>query len=402
MFARHELFAHIFVLIDPYQTFASTTTFTPVESTTVTTTGTATSTAVILKSDILAVCLQYCHCSVFSSDHECVFQSIVAIVNDNSYQPFCSDLLAYTTPLTTVYQTTTTGALVTATTTSTRTNSVTLTVTSFPSAAAKRQADDYEPEPLPDPTPEDPEPEPEPVPDPTPVDPEPEPEPEPFEPQPVESQPEPSQLTTYPADYVTSACVLAVTTPSTSTVSGTVTITTTNTLTQTATQTVQSTSTATVAAVQYPVTNGNFETGTFDSWNILPSVSGDGGTTWTIQPIGDSTHGPYVAQLSMPNPGSYGSWIWQTFPTYQGRKYTVTVDYRCTQISPTAWIQVQAPGSFSPQLNCPSIDTWYQITLTWTASSTSAWVYLVGEQATRVSSPAVYQFDNVVVALSPS
>lgn len=291
----------------------------------------------------------------------------MAIVNDNSYQSVCSGILGYTTPVTTVYQTRTTGALVTATTTSTRTNSVTLTVTSFPSAAAKRQADD--PEPQPDPTP-------------------------------VEPEPLPSSLTAYPADYVTSACVLAITTPTTSTVSGTVTITTTDTVTQTATQTVQATSTATVAAVQHPVTNGNFETGTFDSWSILPSSDGDGGTTWTIQPSGDSAHGAYVAQISMPNPGSYGSWIWQNYPTYQGRMYTMTLDYRCTQISSTAYAQVQVPGSVTPQLHCAEIGTWYQTSLTFTASSSSAWVYLVGEQTTRVVSPAVYQFDNVVVTLS--
>jgi hypothetical protein len=310
----------------------------------------------------------------------------VAIVNDNSYQPVCSDILGYTTPVTTVYQTRTTGALVTATTTSTRTNSVTLTVTSFPSAAAKRQVDDPEPEPVPDPVPD-------------PVEPEPEPEPEP-DPTPVEPEPLPSSLTTYPADYVTSACVLAITTPTTSTVSDTITITTTNTLTQTATQTVQATATATVAAVQHPVTNGNFETGTFDSWSILPGYDGDGGSTWTIQPSGDSAHGAYVAQLSMPNTGSYGSWIWQNFPTYQGRGYTMTLDYRCTQISSTAYAQVQVPGSVTPELHCADIGTWYQTSLTFTASSPSAWVYLVGEQATRVVSPAVYQFDNVVVTLS--
>jgi hypothetical protein len=38
-----------------HQTFAATTTYTPVESTTITTIETATSTSVILKSDILAV-----------------------------------------------------------------------------------------------------------------------------------------------------------------------------------------------------------------------------------------------------------------------------------------------------------------------------------------------------------
>jgi hypothetical protein len=309
----------------------------------------------------------------------------VGIVNDNSYQSFCSDILDYTTPVTTVYQTRTTGAAVTATATSTSTNFVTFTVTSFPSAPAKRQAEeDPEPEPLPEPTPEEPEPEPVPEEDPTPVEPE----------------PIPTLLTPYPADYVTSACVLAISSPSTSTVSLTETITTTNTLTQTATRTVQATATATVAAVQYPVTNGNFETGSFDSWSVLPSVDGDGGSTWTIQPNGDSTHGAYVVQLSMPNPGSFGSWIWQTFPTYQGRKYTVTVDYRCTQISPTAFIQVQVPGLNSPSLPCATIGTWYQTSLTFTASSTSSRITLLGSQTTRVISPAVYQFDNVVVALS--
>lgn len=282
----------------------------------------------------------------------------MAIVNnDNSYQSFCSDILDYTTPVTTVYQTATANAQTTVTTTSSRTNFVTVTVTTIPGAPAKRQA---------------------------------------------EADPTPAPLASYPADYVTSGCLLAVTSPGTSTISSTITTTTTATIVQPTTQTIQATSTATVTLVKYPVTNGNFETGSFAPWSIVQPINGAGGA-WTLQPGEDAARGAWVAQLLMLNPdrtkyGSFASWISETYSTYAGHPYTLTFDYRCTQISSTSYINPQVPGATSTQLTCASANTWYQASVSFTASSTSSWVYLVGIQ--NGYTQAVYQFDNVVVTLN--
>jgi hypothetical protein len=221
------------------------------------------------------------------------------------------------------------------------------------------------------------------------------------------SDPTPAPLASYPADYITSGCFLAVTSPGTSTISSTLTQTTTSTIVEKTTLTVQATSTATVNVIKYPLTNGNFETGSIAPWNIWQAQAGQPNGVWSVQPgDGSAQHGAYVLQVNMLNTntqyGPFGSWVWQTFNNLvTGQRYTVTFDYRCTQFgtaNPNTWIQAQVPGIQSARLTCPTAGTWYSGALSWTTTSTSGFVYLVTQQGGYTE--GIYQFDNVVVQLN--
>jgi hypothetical protein len=288
----------------------------------------------------------------------------VAIVNEDSYQSFCSDILDYTTPLTTAYQTATATAVVTASTTTTVTNFVaTVTVTTVQAPAAKRQE--------------------------------------------TTADATPTPLTSYPDDYITSACRLAVTSPSTSTISSTVTVTGTQTNVQVATQTVQATATATKVCAKYPITNSGFETGSFNPWQVYNPINGAGGS-WSLQAGQDSARGAYVAQVTLLNPDTtkYGGFlgeVYQTINTCVGFSYTVTFDWRCTVVdnglAMYGWVYQSSNNvGNSGQINCGSANTWNSASMTFTSTSTTAQVYIEGVQ--NGVTQGVMQFDNIVATLN--
>lgn len=281
----------------------------------------------------------------------------MAIINGDSYQSFCSDILDYTTPLFSVYQTATAAASTTVSETTTLTSFATVTVTSVQAPAAKRQ---------------------------------------------VTSNSTPAPLATYPADYVTSGCSLAVTSPSTSTVSNTVTTTTTQTIVQLATQTAQATSTVTVSCAEYPITNSGFETGSFNPWTYYNPIGGAGGS-WSLAAGQDSTRGAYVAQVSLLNPntskyGGFLGFLQQVINTCVGETYTLTFQYQCTEISSGASVQAAAAGHYSSSLTCSTTNTWYTGSLTWTATTSTTTVQIDAIQ--NGATQAIIQFDNIIATLN--
>lgn len=283
----------------------------------------------------------------------------MAIVNQDSYQSFCSDILTYTTPLTTVYQTTTATASTTASITATVTNFATVTVTTLLGGLLKRQET---------------------------------------------AGSTPTPLATFPADYVTSACSLAVPSPSTSTISSAVTVTATQTIVQLATQTVQATATATVTCLLYPLTNSRFETGSLSPWTYYNPINGAGGS-WSVAAGLDAARGAYVAQVSLLNPdtskyGGFLGYIQQSFTTCVGKTYTLSFDYQCTVLSPGSYVYASVAGQKTTSLTCASANTWYTGSVSWTATdataTTTATVYAVQNGATQ----AIIQIDNIIARLN--
>ncbi|KAF7528064.1 hypothetical protein G7054_g10270 [Neopestalotiopsis clavispora] len=322
-------------------TYADITTFTPTAYTTTTATETATSTSTILKSDALS--------------------TIVAAINENNEQPFCSSILSYTTPLETAYETVMATTVLTASSTITVTNYATITTTAvtinkrttMDSAATASAAIDT-----------------------------------------------PAALASYPADFVTSACSMAVTSPATSTVSSTVTVTTTLTSVALATETAQATSVVTKSCLMYPLANGGFEAGSFSNWSPYNPISGAGGS-WSIVSGGDA--GNYAAQVTMLNPdtsryGGFAGYISQTFSTCPGFTYTVQYRYDCTTVNNGlaiySWVDKYNSGQFS----CPSQGAWYSASFTFVAKDTTSTLFIEGVQ--NGVSQGVIRFDSVAVTLN--
>ncbi|KAH6648133.1 hypothetical protein BKA67DRAFT_579618 [Truncatella angustata] len=325
-------------------TFAGTTTYTPVAYTTTTTTDTATSTSTILKSNVLS--------------------TIVAIVNQDNYQSFCSDILAYTTPVTTAYETTTATTAVTASKTTTVTSYATITTTVVQGAAKRQESGATDTTSA------------------------------------ATTNATPVELATYPADYVTSACSMAVTSPATSTISSTITVTTTQTSVQLATVTAQATSVITKTCAKYPVSNSGFETGTFSGWTYYNPIGGAGGS-WSIVSGGYSSS--YAAQLTMLNPdtskyGGFAGYITQNVATCVGLSYTVSFNYDCTTVNNGLAIYAWGGGGNSGQFSCPSAGNWYSTSWTFTATSTSTAIYVEGVQ--NGVARGTILFDNIVVTLN--
>ncbi|KAI4593287.1 hypothetical protein KJ359_009818 [Pestalotiopsis sp. 9143b] len=319
-------------------TYADTTTITPSAFTTTTATETATSTSTILKSDVIS--------------------TIVAVISQDNDQAFCSSILSYTTPLTTAYETVTATTVLTASSTVTVTNFATITTTAFNKRATS--ADTAA----------------------------------------TASIETPSALASYPAELVTSACSMAVTSPATSTVSSTVTETETITSVVVATETAQATNVVTNVCSRSPLANGGFETGSFSSWYVYNPIGGAGGA-WSIVSPGDS--GSYAAQVTMKNPdtsryGGFAGYIQQSFSTCVGLSYTVQYRYDCTTVNNGLAIFSQAGNGNSGQFSCPSQGTWYSVAFTFTATATSTDLLIEGVQ--NGVAQGVIRFDGISVTLN--
>lgn len=296
-----------------------------------------------------------------------MLQTIAAVVNQDGYQSFCSSILTYTTPVTTAYQTTTATIAVTASSTVTLTSYTTATTTVI-QGAAKRQASDEGAAT--------------------------------YATAAATTNGTPVELATYPADYVMSACSMAVTSPATSTISSTVTVTATQTSIQLATVTAQATSVVTVTCAKYPVSNSGFETGTFSGWSYYNPIGGAGGS-WSIVSGGYASS--YAAQVKMLNPdtskyGGFGGYITQTVSTCVGLTYTVSFNYDCTVVDNGLAIYAWAGTGNSGQFSCPSAGSWYSKSFTFTAGSTSTAIYIEGVQ--NGITQGIISFDNVVVTLN--
>ncbi|ETS77421.1 hypothetical protein PFICI_11295 [Pestalotiopsis fici W106-1] len=327
-------------------TYANTTTFTPYAYTTTTATETATSTSTILKSDVLS--------------------TAVAIINQDNEQPFCSSILGYTTPVTTAYETATATTVLTESSTVTITNYATITTTAVIINNKKRA--------------------------PTPI--------TTVDSGAAASIETPTALASYPAEFVTSACSMAVTSPAASTVSSTVTVTETQTSVTVATETAQATTVVTKACAKYPLANGGFEQGSFSSWSPYNPIGGAGGA-WSIVSGGDA--GNYAAQVTMKNPdtskyGGFAGFISQTFDTCVGFSYTVQYRYDCTTVNNGLAIYSWAGNGNSGQFVCPSQGAWYSASFTFTATSASTTLYIEGVQ--NGVTQGVIKFDSVAVTLN--
>lgn len=210
----------------------------------------------------------------------------MAIVSEDSYQSFCSSILGYATPLATVYQTTTSTTVTTESTTTTQTTFVaTATVTDV---VAKRQD---------------------------------------------ASDPTPTALAGYPADYVTSACSVAVTSPATSTISSTIIDTATQTTVEVSTQIVQATATATATAPPSSdgcspsssavILNGGFECGTLAPWVI---GTNQGGIIQIVAGGDNSANALNVFSNYYANNQPTSIDIYQVLNTVPGQTYQISFD----------------------------------------------------------------------------
>lgn len=178
------------------------------------------------------------------------------------------------------------------------------------------------------------------------------------------TDPTPAPLAGYPADYVTSGCSLAITSPDALTTTTTATLTQVRTDRRVIATAVGVTSTAVATVLKHPLVNGGFETGSFTPWVPRAQVDENPGTvvSWTLEPGEDAARGAYVAQVSVlnlnPNIGTFATWMLQNFIAYPGQSYTLTYDYRCTVVNAAYTINSDFSGVFS-QFTCDSADTWY-------------------------------------------
>lgn len=148
-----------------------------------------------------------------------------------------------------------------------------------------------------------------------------------------------------------------------------------------------------------PLTNGNFETGSYSSWTVYNPIGGAAGS-WSIAAGQDGTHGSYVAQVSVLNPdtsryGGFVGFISQSISTCAGTSYTATFQYQCLQIASGAYAQLQVDRTFGSAFSCAALNTWATGSLTWTAASTSSTFYMRVVQ--NGNTKATFQFDNIVI-----
>jgi hypothetical protein len=179
----------------------------------------------------------------------------------------------------------------------------------------------------------------------------------------------------------------------------------TNTITdsQTATITLTTTTTAIVTATacpSSPVANGGFES-SFSYWTVYNPINGEGGS-WSIQQSPDSSHGAYVAQVTLRNPdtskyGGFLGYISQTITTCAKFSYSMTFDYRCTVIDQGAYVEpsVSDGNTYGGAFTCAQTDVWYQASLVWSSSTTSTDIFVNAVQ--NGVNQAVFQIDNVLV-----
>jgi hypothetical protein len=213
----------------------------------------------------------------------------------------------------------------------------------------------------------------------------------------------PAPLVTYPADYITSGCSLAVPAPTIpSTVSKAVTVTATQTVVQTATQTIQAASTVVVTCARNPITNGGFESGAFTPWTTYNPIGGAGGS-WTLASGRDATRGAYVAQVSLLNPdtskyGGFSGYIQQVFSTCIGASYSLTFSYQCTLLNNGLAVYATVASTNINQIACAAANTWYTASMTWTATTNTATIFISGVQ--NGVTQGIIQFDNVVATLN--
>lgn len=325
---------------------------------TVITTYTALSTSTILKSDVISVRILQVFISWPSTDPR---QSIVSIVNHDGLQPLCSSILSYTTPRATSYKTVTNTIAVTARSTATVTSYTTLTTTSFPTLVRRLQTGG-----------------------------------------PLAEAPVPTlgSLSTFPVDYVKSACSQVVPPPATSIIPSTIIATATQTSLQILTATAKATSVITRICNKYPIANSGFETGNFNSWTTYAPISGAGGS-WSVVSGGYNSN--YAARVTMLNPdtskyGGFAGIISQNFATCVGFTYTVSFAYDCTTFNNGLQIYAWAAGSALPQFSCQSQGAWYSKSFTFTAQDTSTTLYI--ESVQNGVTQGVILFDNVVVTLN--
>lgn len=212
----------------------------------------------------------------------------------------------------------------------------------------------------------------------------------------------PVSLASYPAALVTSACRLAVPSPSPSTISRTVTVTAAQTIVEVRTQTILATATAAVICKKYPLTNGGFETGGYSPWYVFNPLDGQGGA-WTLEAGQDAARGAHVAQIALLNPdvrlhGGFSGYISQVISTCAGFTYTVTFDYRCIAIDDGLYFAVHAGGQSTGQVQCAGTNTWYSGSVSWSSIGKSATVEVDAVQ--NGAEQGIIQFDNIIVSLN--
>ncbi|THX97872.1 hypothetical protein D6D02_09526 [Aureobasidium pullulans] len=190
-----------------------------------------------------------------------------------------------------------------------------------------------------------------------------------------------------------------------SAVSTTVTVSTSVTSTIVAT----STKTKVAACSSTPVYNGDFESGSLNPWNVYDPVGGRGGA-WTVEPVSGPSGGNYVAQVTMKNPGDVGgfaAFISQTVQTCTGITYTMSYDYQCLTKSYAApYILIQAPGgnAYGGQGDCSAgPNGWKTQTLTYVSKGDSVQPGIWAVQNGGPSDQGIIQIDNVkFTASAPS
>jgi hypothetical protein len=217
------------------------------------------------------------------------------------------------------------------------------------------------------------------------------------------SDPTPTALADYPADYVTSACSLAVTSPGTSTITSTIIDTATQTTVEVSTQIVEATATAT-ATVQPSsdgcspsssavMLNGGFECGTLDPWVI---GTNQGGTISIVAGGQDSANALSVFSNYYANNKATSINIYQVLHTVPGETYQLSFARSGSGGGGNSWsVAVGSNAAFASGTSGGTGQTdWASYTTTFTAVgsdkvnlvfSSTSWAY------------ATFYFDTFVV-----
>jgi hypothetical protein len=289
----------------------------------------------------------------------CGFKQARDIIESASLQPYCSSLLSYSTPTTTLTQiiSTTASTTVTVTQTGKRRRGI---VTAAPEPLRARQLQ-------------------------SPIN--------------ATTSTAPTAVgggalaTLKPQDVRQACSVEAVA------VSTTVTVTTSVTTTLVAT----STAIESVACSSTPLINGDFEDGTLNSWAPYDPVGGRAGH-WTIQPgTGPSGDGKYVAQITLQNPGDVGGFlgfITQKFQSCSGVTYTMSYDYQCLTTSAAApYMRISSDSGnngYGGQGDCTAGPSgWKTMTYTYVSQGGSIQPGIYAVQNGGTSDQGIIQIDNI-------